>query len=220
MTLAAAGCIGWQARHRRVRVFLLLLFVLGVYLGFKSRRDIWINVIGAASVIAATDIAAVRGRESDGDASFPRWLGALLAVAMAVLACAGNALLFSESTLRANVARSYPDGAAAFIEQHSPAGPIYNYFDWGGYLMWRLPQFSVSMDGRVLVHGESRIQQHIDTWQGRPSWRADPELAAAKIVVGPRDAPLTALLRLDDRFALAYEDRDGPAVVFAAREVR
>ena len=73
------------------------------------------------------------------------------------------------------------------------------------------------MDGRTIVHGEPRILAHVDTWQGRPAWHADPELAAAKIVVGPRDLPLASLLRLDERFKLVYEDRDGPAVVFEAK---
>src|SRR5206468_10871376 len=53
LTLAAAMCIGWQARHRPVRVFVLLLFGVGVYLGFKSARDVWLTVIGAACVIGA-----------------------------------------------------------------------------------------------------------------------------------------------------------------------
>jgi hypothetical protein len=115
------------------------------------------------------------------------------------------------------VRRDYPAAAAEFIERRGSSGPLYNYFDWGGYLIWRLPQLPVAIDGRTLVHGEARILAHVDTWQGKSGWRTDPELAAAKIVVGPRDTPLASLLRLDDRFTLAYEDRDGPAVVFERR---
>ena len=37
------------------------------------------------------------------------------------------------------------------------------------------------------------------------------------LVVGPRDLPLASLLRLDERFTVVYEDRDGPAVVFEAK---
>jgi hypothetical protein len=70
------------------------------------------------------------------------------------------------------------------------------------------------MDGRTIVHGEPRILAHVDTWHGKASWRTDAELAAASFVIGPRDLPLASLLRLDERFALVYEDRDGPAVVF------
>jgi hypothetical protein len=148
---------------------------------------------------------------------FPGWLATLATVAMAVLLPLAALPILSEETLSTNVARTYPSRAAAFVEAHGSPGPLYNYFDWGGYLMWRLPQWPVQMDGRTIVHGEPRILAHVDAWQGKASWRTDPELGAANIVIGPRDLPLSSLLRLDQRFTLAYEDRDGPAVVFVAK---
>jgi hypothetical protein len=218
MTLTAAGCIGWQmgswrrASALRPPIFLLLLLVLGAYLGFKSRRDTWLTVIASACAIAAVPWDTILKRR---DAlQLPGWLATLATVTMAVLLPLASLPMLSEETLSANVARTYPSRAAAFVETHGSPGPLYNYFDWGGYLMWRLPHWPVQMDGRTIVHGEPRILAHVDTWQGKASWRADPELAAARIVIGPRDLPLAALLRLDDRFTLVYEDRDGPAVVF------
>jgi len=215
LTLTAAACIGWRFNRDSVRVFLVVVFAIGVYLGFKARRDIWINAITAAAVIAS----ARSSGKSASPVVVPAPVGLLIAggALVVVLTCAGAARVIDEAALRANVARTYPDGAAAFIEQHVPAGALFNYFDWGGYLMWRLPRYQVNMDGRVLQHGEARILRHIATWQGRPAWQSDPELAAARIVVGPKDAPLASLLRLDRRFALVYEDRDGPAVVFEKR---
>jgi hypothetical protein len=234
LTLTAAGVIGWQfldAWHpiqktwgppsggptprRSPRVFLLLIFAFGVYFGFKSRRDTWLTITASACAIAAAPWDTIlRRRES---AQFPGWLGAAIAAALGVVLPLTTAGLLSEDKLAANVARTYPAAAAAFVEQRALAGPLYNYFDWGGYLMWRLPQLPVQMDGRTIVHGQPRILTHVDTWQGKPAWRADPELAAAKTIIGPRDLPLASLLRLDDRFRLVYEDRDGPAVVFEAR---
>jgi len=123
----------------------------------------------------------------------------------------------SEAQLAANAARTYPTEAAAFIEKQALRGPLYNYFDWGGYLIWRLPQLPVAMDGRTNVHSEDHAVRNADTWLGRPTWQSDPDLAQAKIVIGPRDLPLVSLLRLGDRFRVAYEDPDGPAVVFVAK---
>jgi hypothetical protein len=229
MALTAAGGIGSQmgvwrtassgaeaqsakAAALRPPIFLLLLFVLGAYLGFKSRRDTWLTITASACAIASVQWDTLLKRR---DAPpLPGWVATLATAAMAVLLPLASLPILSEETLSANVARTYPSRAAAFVEARERPGPLYNYFDWGGYLMWRLPQWPVQMDGRTIVHGEPRILAHVDTWQGKASWRADPELAAARIVIGPRDLPLTSLLRLDQRFTVAYEDREGPAVVF------
>jgi hypothetical protein len=218
MTLTAAGSIGSQlglwrrASALRPPIFLLLLFVLGAYLGFKSRRDTWFTVTASACAIASVPWDTLLTRRNT--TPLPGWLATFATLAMAVLLPFASFPMLSEETLSANVARTYPSRAAAFVETHGSPGPLYNYFDWGGYLMWRLPQWPVQMDGRTIVHGEPRILAHVDTWQGKASWRTDPELAVARLVIGPRDLPLASLLRLDDRFSLVYEDRDGPAVVF------
>jgi hypothetical protein len=52
----------------------------------------------------------------------------------------------------------------------------------------------------------------VATWQGLAGWDRDPELSGADIVIAQTWAPLVSLLRLDERFRLAYEDET--AVVF------
>jgi hypothetical protein len=122
---------------------------------------------------------------------------------------------FSEGHLQAQVAEEFPVKAAAVIEERGYAGPVYNHFDWGGYLLWRLPRLGSAIDGRTNIHGDRRIKQFADTWEGRPGWDSDPDLAAAHLVVLQRRAPLAALLRLDPRFAVVYED--AVAVMFIPR---
>jgi hypothetical protein len=44
-----------------------------------------------------------------------------------------------------------PKGAADFLIAHRITGPLFNSYEYGGYLMWRLwPQQKVFIDGRVL----------------------------------------------------------------------
>ena len=46
--------------------------------------------------------------------------------------------------------RGVPEKAVNFIRQNSPPGNIYNYFEWGGYVIWELyPQYKVFIDSRV-----------------------------------------------------------------------
>ena len=51
----------------------------------------------------------------------------------------------------------YPDGAARFLLANHIGGPMFNTYEYGGYLMWRLwPQERVFIDGRALNVNEAR----------------------------------------------------------------
>jgi hypothetical protein len=100
-----------------------------------------------------------------------------------------------------------------YLAQEQPAGPMFNPFGWGGYLIFHLPEIPVSIDGRTMVHGEARILHHARTLRGKGGWRDDPELNQAALVLLPSDGALASLLELDDRFRPLY--RDSVAVVFS-----
>jgi hypothetical protein len=57
----------------------------------------------------------------------------------------------SNSWLEMQVVGSFPEGASQFIEKHHLNGPLFNDFNRGGFLIWRLPQLPVAMDGRTNV---------------------------------------------------------------------
>jgi hypothetical protein len=49
----------------------------------------------------------------------------------------------------------FPARAVAFLHTHPPSGPMFNYYDWGGFLIWKLyPPLRVFIDGRADVYGE------------------------------------------------------------------
>jgi len=41
----------------------------------------------------------------------------------------------------------YPDGAISYLETHNPQGQIFSEYNWGGYLIWKLPQRKVFIYG-------------------------------------------------------------------------
>ena len=66
---------------------------------------------------------------------------------------AGNAFQFRAAEWR------YPAGAADFLLAHHVTGPIFNTYEYGGYLIWRLwPEQRVFIDGRSL--SESLFQDY------------------------------------------------------------
>jgi hypothetical protein len=121
----------------------------------------------------------------------------------------------SPHNLNLAVAKLYPAAAAAEVEKRGYAGPLYNSFGWGGYLIWRLPDLPVSMDGRTNLHGDDRVDRNRRTWAGVDGWDSDPELIPSRLVIADTTSALSSLLSLDERFELVYEDP--VATVFTRR---
>jgi len=82
-------------------------------------------------------------------------------------ALGGLALLFCLPTLWMTAAglgmtggtSMYPDKAVHFLATHQPPGEVFSTYDWGGYLIWKLPSKKVFIDGRM------------------PSWRWNANIA-------------------------------------------
>ena len=191
----------------------LLIMAAGIF-AFRGQRDVWVLVLASLVMFfpRKTQENKKQWKTIPGSALVPI---CLLVVAGAV------ALLgwrdFSKANIQENTGKIYPLGAAAFVEQRGYPGPLYNHFNWGGYLLWRLPYLKVSMDGRGNVHGDERIKKALTTWSGGPHWADDSELNGAGVVIAQKDMALAALLRLDPRFQVVYKDETAVVFVRAPR---
>jgi hypothetical protein len=208
LTLAAMFALG---RQRPLQLFPLLVLLAGAAVAFRARRDAWF-LVGGTCVVLASSAASWLPHDPF---RITKFRATVIAAGIALLVGGvGYAGGMTESRLATYASERYPIEAAAFVEKHQLPGPLYNHFNWGGYLMWRLPNYPVSMDGRTNVHLPERVDRSLDTWAGAPGWDADPELTSARLVVASVNVPLTALLRADTRFEAIYED--DVAVVFVA----
>jgi hypothetical protein len=208
----AAFTLGSRVRYS---AFEFLLLISSAFFAFRAQRDLWLLVLAALAILASSH--NIPSTALANTFALTRWRTG--AVAMGVLAVfaigrwTGN---LSERHLQDEVAAKFPVEAAAVVEQQAYAGPLYNDYGWGGYLIWRLPWMPVAIDGRANLHGDARMEQSMSTWKGLPGWESDAELAKAGVVIASAKSPLTSLLRLDQRFRLVHEDPVG--VVFVARK--
>lgn len=209
LALAAATAIGWR---RETRLLWPMLLCLACILGFRSVKDIWF--IGVVSACAIADGWAPYGVESSQRMTWRERILVPLGV-LAVLTVASRHYDVGNSWLEMQVAGNFPEVACQYIEKHHLQGPLYNDFNWGGFIIWRLPGYWVSIDGRTNVHGDERVEKSISIWTGKPEWATDPELAQANIVLARKTTPLASLLRLDPRFTIVFEDQQ--AVLFQPR---
>src|SRR6185312_2863731 len=135
------------------------------------------------------------------------------AVIVATLAIAWQYFTPTNRELLSDLALRLPLGSVAFIHEHQLRGPIFNNYDWGGFLIYALPEEKVSIDGRTNVHDAAELDRSFNTWSGGPGWQSDPLLQGANLVIASPTFALTQLLRMDtEQWRPVFDD--GVSVVF------
>jgi len=197
----AFAAVAMLARAQRFLVFETTLFLVTAISSFRSRRDLWAVVIVAGTILASTIENRKTPRRLPAFVSLP-----LAAAAGIVLFVASRVMHINNAELNTRLSKDLPVGAVAVAKARHYAGPVYNNYDWGGYLIWEL-RLPVSIDGRAALHGDDSLHRSQVNWRGEPGWATDPQLLSANLVVAPVSAPLTQLLRYDPNFKLTYEDQ-------------
>ena len=206
LTIVAAFVLGWQ---RAWLPFPTLLLLMGTFLAFRARRDVW--VLALAAVFIISEFGGFVRSEPSFSFTKVRIICVIVVLTVAIYLI-GLRRQISEQQLESVAERRFPVAAVKFINEKNFPGPLYNDFNWGGYLIWALPRLLVSMDGRTNLHGDQRIEQSFNTWSGLRGWESDPELMKARLIIGDVKYALISLMRTDSRFKLVYED--GVAAVF------
>ncbi|MGO9404056.1 MAG: hypothetical protein ACLPVW_11365 [Terriglobales bacterium] len=201
LTAGAFFAVGWP---KKLDLFKLSLLVVASVVAFRTERDAWFLGICAAMFVA--DIAGPRAGESAHTPALklPELAGAGAVLAMLLWLTARNTG-FNTRDLDRDVSREYPVDAVNFVRRNSFSGPLYNHLDWGGFLIWYLPQYPVVVDGRNDLYGDELDLITYKSSQG-DSYTSDPYLNEAGLVLLPQKLPLAKLLTIDSRFRLVYQD--------------
>jgi hypothetical protein len=209
-------------RHSDWGSFELLLLAGSAVLAFRARRDLWMLVLSAVTVL--TTVRPVAEEKPVHDHFRWTWVRCLAVAGMLLAAAAGlwRARGLTEERQWQAVAETFPVEAARLVRERGCPGPLFNQFDWGGYLIWSLPDLPVAIDGRTNLHGEVRLDRYNRVWAGLPdlegrSWQDDPDLSASGVIIAPKETALAELLRFDPRFEEVPTD-DPVARVFIRRK--
>jgi len=208
LALASVAALAWS---RRFRIFESGVLLFAIVMSFREIRDIWLLCAVAAAVLAS----AIPARKDSKVVRLPRFALALAILgAIGILLLAPRVLKVDNAKLLSQVINTMPVHAVEAVREKGYPGPLFNEFDWGGYLIWSLRQ-PVAIDGRTNLYGNDGMDRSITTWNGLPNWATDPQLKSARLIIGHVNSPLTQLLRLDSNYQLVYEDKI--AAVFVVR---
>lgn len=101
----------------------------------------------------------------------------------------------------------FPVRATAFLRAHPPIGHLFNDYDWGGYLIWKLyPSLPVFIDGRADVYGDAFLHRFADTYQFKNDWNKALQAWDVQTVLIPPNSALATGLRRAPGWSVSYED--------------
>ena len=107
--------------------------------------------------------------------------------------------------------------ACDFIRANQLPGPLFNAYSWGGFLIWYLPEYPVSIDGRLNLYGDEINERYFKVTDGTQRLETDPSFTGAQIILLERNSAmlkaLTTLPVLRVQFRVAYQDEVAAVLV-------
>ncbi len=210
LMLTAFGffAVGWG---RKTDLFKLALLTVCSVMAYRAMRDAWVICIPAAACIA--DFPA----EEAGRDRPETWRenAAVAAAVVVFLLLSARGTDFTQRGLDRAISSQFPVNAVNFLRRNPVPGPLYNNFNWGGFLSWYMPEYPVAVDGRTDLYGDKLDKLFFDSQNAEESYKTDPYLDEAGVVLLDSGLPLAKLLTVDPRFKLIYQDQT--ATVFARR---
>ena len=145
IVLALFAMVSWPRVTVRPRD--LLLLIVSLFAALRSIRLIPMFVLIAVPLISIQitkwmtahrlqirPIASARSRHLPVPERV--LLNSSIILGMAAFACIHTAQVIHNQ--RQTELQRFPERAVAFLQSHPPKGPVFNSYDWGGFLVWKL----------------------------------------------------------------------------------
>ena len=192
--------------RRRIQWEDLALSVGFAYMGLLAGRNVALFALAAPMVMTRhlapiTEALSRRiGFRPLATGTVPRAKG-LLNVAIAVILFFAVVLkvmlVLPESVNESAFARGLPLKAVAYIQESQPVGRMLSSYNWGGYLLWALPEYPVFVDGRTDLYNDEIINEWLQAVRAEPGWEDVLDRWDVRLVLLEPGTPLLSELKVE-----------------------
>jgi len=121
-------------------------------------------------------------------------------------------LIFPPEINQEHFDETLPVQAVEMIKTMRPPGRLFNSYNFGGYLVWALPEYPVFIDGRTDLYNDELIDQWLQVMKADDDWQAILNKWDVRLVLVEPDTPL-----LEKLFQVGWSElyRSELAVVYA-----
>jgi hypothetical protein len=137
-------------------------------------------------------------------------------VLLALIVAAALVKIAIPLTPKANLTaeqESLPYHAVEFLKREGLPGPIFNSYNWGGYLIFKLwPDYPVYIDGRTDLYDDAFIRRYLNVVTAGDNWQQTLDEDGINLVLIESESTLAKFLRQDPAWTEHY--RDESTVIF------
>jgi len=181
----------------------LLIAVIFFFVALASWRHLPLFAVASLPFISEQVSAVSRSLHSEISRSFIALITLGTVVALAGWWHVTQSLPLMSDPSKYAEAFVFPEGAVEYIKTHDLGERMFNEYNWGGYLIWQLPEQKVFIDGRMAIWHEKDL-------------RIFEEFSA--IMSGKRQTILTALDKWKVDFVLVGNQKLLCSVLSLARD--
>jgi hypothetical protein len=207
MLLATLVVIGWSGR--RLDVTDALTLVVFAYISFLARRNVGLFALVCAPILSR-HAAALWEKSRWGQRQLSRGQPIVNLLILILVGCTAllKILIPLSPVVQQQADRAaLPIGAADWIVQHHPIGTMFNGYNLGGYLLWRLwPDYPVYVDGRTDLYDDAFLREYQSVIITAPGFEDVLNRHCVNLIVIEKSAPLAVWLAQSDRWQKAYGD--------------
>lgn len=108
----------------------------------------------------------------------------------------------------------FPTGAVNWMEENPLSGNGFNYFPWGGYLLYRLwPENMVFIDGQTDFYGEALTREYEIVITLQPGWPDVLDKYGIEWILMPADSQLVLYLESEPDWTELYRDETASLII-------
>jgi hypothetical protein len=226
LVMILASILLGSLSSRRIPIASALLLSVWTAMSLLSARNIPIYAIIGAPIIARIGSAILRdnkkyhqvinldARLRKVDVNLKGFLWPIMCILLVVIVLIGGGSLDFNRTGNEFSSNVFPVEAINWLVKQPNIGPMFNYFPWGGYLLYRMwPEQQVFIDGQTDFYGESLTRQYEQVITLNDGW--DGVLVENQIewVIMPQDSRLVSALEKEPGWELSYQDETA-AILF------
>ena len=195
------GVVG--ASRRRLALTDFLLIAGFAYMGLMAARNIALFALVAPPVVARhadaliQNLAGVMPLKSSPDAPPKRGQAILNYSLLGLLSLAvlvKLTLIFPQEPNQEHFEETLPVQAIAAIRSEQPPGRLFNSYNYGGYLVWALPEYPVFIDGRTDLYDDEIIDQWLKVMRAEDGWQDVINRWDVHLVMVEPDTPIVERL--------------------------
>ena len=101
----------------------------------------------------------------------------------------------------------FPVEAVNWLEDNPQSGEVFNYYIWGGYLLYRdQSSYKVFIDGKIDFYGEELASEYLQVIFTEPGWESILDKHGVDWALLPVEEKAAQLLAANPDWSVVYQD--------------